>query len=210
MNQIIKLVDDPTVVGLIHRSEESMYRKEVSTSRAGAEKIVWCSMRTNRRRWLSTSGGHSPSTLLSASVERVENIKFLRVQISQDLSWNKNTSGIMKCAQQRLYFLRKLSQASLPISILGTFYSDVVESALMYGISTWYSSCSMSDKEALQRIVRGAERFIWVSLPSVQGLFHSGCRSRALNTIRDASHPRHTFFELLPSGKQFRSQKGPN
>ena len=132
------------------------------------------------------------------------------VQISQDLSWNKNTSGIMKRAQQRLYFLRKLKQASLPTSILRTFYSGVVESVIVltYCISTWYSSCSMSDKKALQRIVRGAERAIRVSLPSVQEVLLSRCRSKALNVVRDASHPLHIFFELLPSAKWFRSQKG--
>ena len=141
-------------------------------------------------------------------MERVENIKFLGVQISQGLSWNKNTSGIMKWAQQRWYFLGKLKQASLPISILRTFYSGVVESVLTYCISTWYSSCSMSDKKAMQRIVRGAEKVIRISLPSVQELFQSRCRSRAQTIIRDASHPLHTFFEPLPSGKQFRSHKG--
>ena len=75
----------------------------------------------------------SLSTLLSASVERVENIKFLRVQnqISHNLSWNKNTSGITKQAQQSLSFLRKLKQASLPISILRTFYGGVVESVIL-------------------------------------------------------------------------------
>ena len=66
----------------------------------------------------------------------------------------------MKRAQQRLYFLRKLKQASLPTSILRTFYSGVVESVQTYCILTWYPSCSMSDKKALQRIVKGAERFI--------------------------------------------------
>ena len=34
--------------------------------------------------------------------------------------------------------------------------------------------------------------------------------TRALNIIRDPSHPLHTFFELLPSEKHFRSQKQKN
>ena len=50
---------------------------------------------------------------------------------------------------------------TLPISILKTFYSGVVKSILTYCISTWY--CSMSEKKALQRIVRGAERIIRLS-----------------------------------------------
>lgn len=114
---------------------------------------------------------------------------------------------ITKQAQQRLHFLRKLKQASLPTKILRTFYRGVVESVLTYCGSTWYSSCSVSDKKALQRIVRGAEGVIGVSLPSVQELFQSRCRSRALNIVGDPPHPLHKYFELLPSGKRYRSLK---
>ena len=151
---------------------------------------------------------HPLLSISDHTVERVENIKFLGVQISQDLSWSKNTWGITKQAQRRLFFLRKLKQASLPISILRTFYSGVVVSGPTYCILIWYSSCSMSDKKAMQRSVRGAERVIGYSLPSVQELFLSCCRIRALNIIREASHPLHIFFELLLSGKRFRSEKG--
>ena len=157
----------------------------------------------------SSQPKHAPLSISGCTVERVENIKFPGVQMSQDLIWNKNTLGIMKLAQQRLYFLRKLEQASLPISILRTFYSVVLVSVLMmYCFSTWYSNCSVSDKKALQRIVRGAERVIRVSFLSVQELFLSRCRSMTLNTIRYTSHPLLTIFELLPSGKRFQSQKG--
>ena len=41
---------------------------------------------------------HAPLSISGRTVERVENIKFLGVQISQVLSWNKNTSGITKRA----------------------------------------------------------------------------------------------------------------
>ena len=160
-NQIIKFADDTTVVGLIHRSKESIYREEVKHLE------VWC-----RENNLVFNAGktkemvidfqrsqpvHAPLSISGRTAERMENIRFLRVQT--DLNWNKTTSGITKWAQQRLDFLRKLKQASLPINILRTFYIGVVESVLMYCILTWYSSCSMSDKKALQRIVRGSLEF---------------------------------------------------
>ena len=75
---------------------------------------------------------HAPLSISGCTVERVENIKFLGVQISQDLSYNKNNSGITKRAQQRPSLMRKLKQAFLPISILRTLYSGVVESVLTY------------------------------------------------------------------------------
>lgn len=38
-------------------------------------------------------------------------------------------------------------------------------------------------------------------------LFQSWCRNRALSIIRDPSHPLLRLFELLPSGKRYRSVK---
>ena len=58
----------------------------------------------------------APLSISGCTVERVENIKFPGVQISQDLSWNKNTSGITKRAQQRLYF--SLSASSRPSTVV--------------------------------------------------------------------------------------------
>lgn len=103
-----------------------------------------------RRRWFSRE--HGPSTSPSASgaaVERVENIEFLGVQISQDLRWNNTTSGIVKWAQQRLHFPRNLKQASLPTSILRTFYRGVVESANILHLNMVLQlQYSMSDKKS--------------------------------------------------------------
>ena len=42
----------------------------------------------------SSQPDHAPLSISGRTVERVENIKFLRVQISQDLSWNKITMVI--------------------------------------------------------------------------------------------------------------------
>ena len=42
--------------------------KKLNTLRVSAENVIWCSMQKKRSRWLSTSRGHSPSKLLSASV----------------------------------------------------------------------------------------------------------------------------------------------
>ena len=159
-------------------------------------------MWTKQRRLLSTSWGHSLSTLLSASVAA---------------RWRKwRTSSSSECRSCRTYAGTKTPLGSRkgpsrngiswgswnkPLSpSASSGPSTVVWWSVFWCISTWYSSCSRSDKKALERTVRGAER-VRVSLPSVQELLQSSCRSRALNINRDTSHPLHTFFELLRSGK---------
>lgn len=206
-NLIVKFADNTTVVGLIHRNEESRYREEVNLFES------WCRdnnlvLNVDRTKEMivdfrRSKPKHTPLCISNQEVERVENIKFLGVQISDNLFWSKNTSGLVK--QAFLYFLGKLKQASLPTCILTTFYRGAVESVLTYAISTWFSSCGAADKKALQKVVRSAKKVIGASLPSIQDTFLSRCRNRAQKIVRDPSHPLNSFFQLLPSQKRFRS-----
>ena len=46
-------------------------------------------------------------------------------------------------------------------------------------------------------------------LPSLEDLFSSCCLSRAADILKDPSNPGHPLFDLLPSGRRFRSIKSP-
>ena len=52
--------------------------------------------------------------------ERVHSIRFLGVQISDDLSTTVNTTAVVKKAQQRLHFLRVLRRNNLEERLLVT------------------------------------------------------------------------------------------
>ncbi len=83
---------------------------------------------------------HSPLSICSEVVERVTEFTFLRLTVSEDLSWSTNTASVVGKAQQRLYYLRKLKS-----------------SVLSYGFLVWFSSCTKADQQALQRVVKTAE-----------------------------------------------------
>jgi hypothetical protein len=53
---------------------------------------------------------HAPILIDGAVVEQVESFKFLRVHITNKLSWFKHTKTVMKRAQQRLFPLRRLKR----------------------------------------------------------------------------------------------------
>ncbi|XP_055491999.1 uncharacterized protein LOC129697441 [Leucoraja erinacea] len=119
----------------------------------------------------------------------------------------KNNTGIVKRAHQRLHYLRKLKQASLPTNILRTFYRGTVESVLTYCINMWYSNCNCSDRKDLQRVVRGAERIIGVSLPSVQELFQSRCLKKSTEHSKGQTAPLpHTSV----SPARYRKHQSPD
>ncbi len=112
----------------------------------------------------------------------------------------------MKKAQQRLYFLRQLRKFNLPQELLIQFYSAIIESVLCSSITVWFGSATKTDIRRLQRTVRTAERIIGAPLPSLQELYTSRVRKRAKKVTLDPSHPAHSLFELLPSGRRYRSR----
>ncbi len=194
-NLFIKFADDTTVVGLISNRDETNYRSEVSRL-AG-----WCSdnnlsLNVEKTKEIVVDfrrvhSLHAPLTINGATVERVSSTKFLGVHITEDLSWTNNTAALAKKAQQRLYFLRNLRRARASI--------------LTSCITVWYGACNASYRKSLQRIVRAAEKIVGVSLPSLQDIYSTHLTRKVLCIAGDPTHPTHSFFSLLPSGRRLRS-----
>ncbi len=209
-NHIIKFADDTTVVGLISNNDEMHYREEV------AQLAEWCgannlSLNVEKTKEVvldfrrRNSIDHPPLTIDSSTVERVSSTKFLGVHITEDLTWTTNTMSLSKKAQQHLHFLRRLKRASLPPPILTTFYRGTIESVLTSCITVWYGNCSAADRKTLQRTVNTAAKIIGAPLPSILDIFLAWCSSKTNSIGKDPTHPSHSLFQLLPSGRRYRS-----
>ncbi len=205
--KLLKFADDTTVIGLIKDRDESAYRQEVE------QLAIWCSHNNLELNTLKTvemivdfrrnPPAFPPLTIMDSTVAAVESFKFLGTTISQDLKWDNHIDSIVKKAQQRLYFLRQLR--NLPQELLKQFYSAIIESVLCSSITVWFGSATKTDIRRLQRTVRTAERIIGGPLPNLQDLYISRVRKRAKKVTLDPSHPAHSLFELLPSGRRYRS-----
>ncbi|KAK3556498.1 hypothetical protein QTP70_008313 [Hemibagrus guttatus] len=208
-NHIIKFADDTTVVGLIGKNNESAYREEVQRLTA------WCkannlSLNVEKMKEMvvdfrRAQSDHSPLDIDGSNVKIVKSTKFLGVHLAEDLTWSLNTSSITKKDQQHLYFLRRLRKAHLPTLILTTFYRGTIESILSSCITAWFGNCTVSDRKTLQRIVRTAEKIIGGSLPPITDIYSTRCIRKANSIVNNPTHPSHTLFTLLPSGKRYRS-----
>ncbi|KAI4871670.1 hypothetical protein NFI96_009023 [Prochilodus magdalenae] len=160
-NVIIKFADDTAIVGLISKNNEEAYREEVSFL------THWCrennlSLSVNKTKELivdfrKQERVHTPITINGAAVERVSSFRFLGVHITEELTWTEHTTRVVKKAQQRLFFLRRLRRFGMDPRILRTFYTCTVESILTGSITTWYGSCTAIERKALQRVVRTAQ-----------------------------------------------------
>ncbi len=132
-------------------------------------------------------------------------LSHLVVRKSHYFSHNLHYYNTLHTAQQRLYFLRKLRRARAPAPIMCTFYRGTIESILTSCITVWYGTCNVSCRKSLQRIVRAAEKIVGVSLPSIQDIYSTRLTRKALSIAGDPTHPTHSFFSLLPSGRRLRS-----
>ncbi|XP_061143633.1 uncharacterized protein LOC133160076 isoform X1 [Syngnathus typhle] len=208
-NHIVKFADDTTVVGLINDNDDLDYRVEVE------QLVGWCRdngliLNVEKTKEIivdfrKNQPHYAPLIINSSAVEVVSSTKFLGVHITDYLTWTGNTTTLVKRAQKRLYFLRRMRRAHLPPPIMRTFYRSTIESILTSCLSVWCGGCSASDWKNVRRVVRTAERIIGAPLPSIQDLSSQRCVSRARNIISDPSHPHQGLFSLLPSGKRFRS-----
>ncbi|KAI5607883.1 gastrula zinc finger protein XlCGF28.1-like [Silurus asotus] len=150
----IKYADDTTVVGQIDNNNESAYREEIHNLAA------WCvnnnlTLNATKTKELivdfrkSNSRRHLPVNINETEVERVSSFKFLGVHISEDLSWQQNTSALVKKAQQRLYFLRSFKKSHLSPGILTSLYRCIIESILTNSITVWYGGPTVCERKAL-------------------------------------------------------------
>ncbi len=189
--------------------DESAYRQEVK------ELAVWCSLNNLELNTLKTvemivdfrrnPPALPPLTIMNSKVTAVESFRFLGTTISQDLKWDIHIDSIVRKAQQRLYFLRQLRKFNLPQELLKQFYSAIIESVLCTSITVWFSSATKSDLRRLRRVVWTAERIVGTTLPTLQELYLSRVSKRAGKITLDPSHPAHSLFELLPSGRRYRA-----
>ncbi|XP_062859991.1 polycystin-1 [Trichomycterus rosablanca] len=205
-NTLIKFADDTTVVGRIKDNDESAYREEIQ------HLVAWCSsnnlhLNTDKTKELivdfrkTKSCTHLPVLINGDEVERVSSFKFLGIHISEDLSWTHNTSCLVKKAQQRLYFLRRLKKDHLSPQILTNFYRCTIESVLSNCVTVWYGSSTVADRKALHKVVRTAQRIIGTQLPTIGDLHHQRCVRRAHSSTMAAvqkpinSSVLHNFYQ---------------
>jgi len=100
------------------------------------------------------------------------------------------------------HFLHRLKRASLPPPIFTIYYRGTIESVLTSCITVWYGNCSAADRKTLQRTVNTAAKIIGAPLPSILDIFLARCFNKATSIVKDHTHPSHSLFQLLPSGRQ--------
>ena len=209
--KMCKFADDTTLAGLITNADESHYTNQVD------DLVQWCDennllLNASKTKEIVVDfrkkSTHVPPLLINGEpIEKVETFKFLGTLISEDLKWDENISSIIKKAHQRLYFLRQLRKFGMKKDILLRFYRSVIESILTFSIIIWFDSITVTQRKKLNTIVRTANRITGCDLPSLESLYLTRTQNRAKKIVDDVSHPASHIFQMLPSGRRYRSVK---
>ncbi|XDV44731.1 hypothetical protein PO909_012971, partial [Leuciscus waleckii] len=118
---------------------------------------------------------------------------------------NNETAYRDEKAHQRLYFLRCLKKYGMSLNIFKKMYRCTIESILTGNITVWFGRATSSELNLLTKVVKTASKIIGVPLESFQDIYWKRSTGKALGIIQDVSHPAHSLFSQLPSGRRLQS-----
>jgi hypothetical protein len=90
----------------------------------------------------------------------VKETKLLGGMINDELSWNANTSNVVKRANSKMRLLNKLVSIGIPCDDLVNIYVLYVKSILEQLCQVWLSSLALENFQVLERVKKNAVKII--------------------------------------------------
>ncbi len=141
-----------------------------------------------------------PLTIMNSTVTAVESFRFLGT-ISQDLKRDNHIESMVKKDQQRLYFLCQRRKFNLDTGASNTVLLcrrwirplHINNCLVQLSYQIWPQKTTEDSPDCWANH--------WYNPPTLQELYSS----RVSKITLDPSHPAHSYFELLPSGRRYRA-----
>ena len=93
-------------------------------------------------------------------LEEVQECKLLGLNLTNQLSWQKNTESIVKRGNTRMIILQRLYNFDLPVDDMIEIYVSFIRSLLEYLCVVWHSSITMEESNAIERVQKTALKMI--------------------------------------------------
>ena len=146
-----------------------------------------------------------PVRIKTEDVESVKTFKYLGTVLDNNLSFTTHVDTVCKKANQRMYLIRKLKTFDVDKKMLEMIYRSLVESILTFNIVTFYGHLTVKQKNRLNKIVNIATKLINLKQKSLNDLYQQAISKKSRSIINDPTHPLHSCFEIMPSGKRYRT-----
>ena len=103
---------------------------------------------------------HPKFKLKNNDIDLVEETKLLGVILRSDLGWSSNTNYIVKRANKKLWFLRRLKKLGANEQDLKDVYIKQIRSILEFAVPVWHSSLTGEDRVLIERVQKSALHII--------------------------------------------------
>ena len=201
--KLIKFADDSSIIGLIQSdNDETAYRTTTS------EFAQWCedhnlllNIKKTKELIIDFRRNKTPLQPLiinNETVEQVHSYTYLGVTIDDTLDWSIHASLTYKKAQKRMFFLRKLNNFRIDVTLMSLFYLSTIESILTFCITCWGGNVKCQDKLKFDRLIRKAGKIVRTNFPPLDSLYIICCSRKIDQIISDPLHPLAPQIKFSP------------
>ena len=142
------------------------------------------------------------------TVEIVEEYKYLGTIINNKFNFSSHIDSIYKKVNSRMFFVRKLCNFNVSNKIMDLFYSSILQSVFSFAICCWYGNSTLESKGKISKVIKKCSRLNVKNTKSLLEIYKRAITQRSNVIINDPSHPLHSCYEMLPSGRRWRSVQG--
>lgn len=103
--------------------------------------------------------------------------------------------------------IRKLRSLSVTPHLLLLLYKSIMQPILLYCLPCFFNLLTLVTKTKLFSITHIASKIISLLTPQLSDMNEKAKIRGALTIANDTDHPIYRYFELLPSGRQYRTLK---
>lgn len=136
------------------------------------------------------------------TVEKVQDFRLLGTHLAENISWTAHTTATVKKAQQCWHFPRVLKRNRLqPELLVRACYHTASQCGMQAPHPQTKKKTTAHHKHSTHKKVTGCH------LSSFRQIAVKHYISRGIKIVTGSSHPGHNLFQMLPSGKHFRSLK---
>ena len=199
---IIKYADDTSIQALIKSTDDvSNYFSEINRF------TEWCDshfllLNVKKTKELiidfrKINNQHDSVTIKGETVERVSIYKYLGVYFDENLDWVENSEKLLCKANQRLFFMRKLSGFKVNKNILHLFFEHCVMSLFYFCITAWGGNIRASERDELERCIRHCLKLFDHEISiTLNEILRIACKRKLDCIIKDKSHPLFSFLNF--------------
>ena len=84
-------------------------------------------------------------------------------------------------------------------------YNSIIQSILSFSIVSWYGHIRVKDRAKINRVVREASKIIGKTQKPLSEIHRNFVKKKAKKVFKDRTHPLHSAFEVLRSGRRLRA-----